>query len=225
MQPLVSLDDSDLLAQMKNYEDQFVERKTCKDQKDWKKTAVAFANSAPIGLPAVLFIGVKNNGEVEVPQENLDDVQKKFNVQMQKVCPRIAYIPKIVTDNGRQALAIIIPGSPLRPHFAGPAYIRRGSETVDASEQQFAQLVAQRNSKAARILEWKDKPVTVVNRTGMGHHISESNWPDATITDCNEFYVTLQSGASTTVPSSFPLSRVDISFDNDKKRLRLELQR
>lgn len=41
-----------------------------KDDKDWKKTAVAFANSVPVGLPAVLYIGVRDNGEIETPQRN-----------------------------------------------------------------------------------------------------------------------------------------------------------
>jgi predicted HTH transcriptional regulator len=122
----VDLTEGDLLARMKNFEDHLVERKTVKDEKDWKKTAVVFANSVPVGLPAVLYIGVRNNGEVETPQANLDEIQKKFNAQMQRVYPRIAYVPKIIGDNGRQVLAVVIPGSELRPHFAGLSYVRRG---------------------------------------------------------------------------------------------------
>jgi len=79
---------------MKNFEDHLVERKTIKDEKDWKKTAVAFAGSVPIGLPAVLYIGVRNNGEIETPQPNLDEAQKRFNAQMGKVYPRIALCPE-----------------------------------------------------------------------------------------------------------------------------------
>jgi len=133
MRITVDLNEADLLARMKNFEDHLVERKTIKDEKDWKKTAVAFANSVPVGLPAVLFIGVRDNGEIEAPQKDLDEAQKKFNVQMERVYPRIAYVPKIVNDNGRQALAVVIPGSELRPHFAGLAYVRLGSETRNAS--------------------------------------------------------------------------------------------
>ena len=55
MLSMVNLNDADLLAVMKNFEDHLVERKTVKDHKDWKKTAVAFANSVPVGLPAVLL--------------------------------------------------------------------------------------------------------------------------------------------------------------------------
>jgi predicted HTH transcriptional regulator len=131
---MVQLSDADLLGRMRNFEDHFVERKTVKDDKDWKKTAVAFANSAPIGLPAVLYIGVRNSGEIETPQRDLDEIQRKFNAQMQRVYPRIAYVPKIVTENGQQALAVIIPGSDLRPHFAGLSYVRQGSESIEASD-------------------------------------------------------------------------------------------
>jgi hypothetical protein len=215
----VDLSEADLLARMKNFEDHFVERKVVSDEKDWKKTAVAFANSAPVGIPAVLYIGVKDSGEIETPQKDLDEAQKRFNTRMQKVYPRIPYVPKIISENGRQALAVIIPGSELRPHFAGLSYVRRGSQSDPASEEQFKALIAQRNSKAALILAWKGKNVTVFVRTGD----SEIPWPHSTVlVDCNQFYITLQKVLHEP-PSSFPLSRVEISFDNLKGRLQLEI--
>lgn len=219
----VDLNEADLLARMKNFEDHLAERKTIGDQKDWKKTAVAFANSVPVGLPAVLYIGVRDNGEIETPQANLDDAQKKFNKLMQDTYPRIAYVPKIISENGRQALAVIIPGSELRPHFAGLSYVRRGSESIEAAEEQFAELVAQRSSKTARILAWKNKHITAINRNLVqGGQRYESRWAEQTwVVYCDQFYVTLQVG--TTSPSSFPLSRVEINFDNARNRLQLEI--
>jgi hypothetical protein len=225
----VSMSDPDLLARMRNFEDHLVERKTVKDEKDWKKTAVAFANSVPIGLPAVLYIGVRDNGEIETPQQDLDEVEKKFNRQMSKVYPRIAYVPKILSENGRQALAVVIPGSALRPHFAGLAYVRRGSESIEASDEQFAELIAHRNSKAARILAWKDKQITLVqlapsSRPGFG--MIRKVWkPELSIlvSNCDQFYVTLQVGTGAQ-NLSFPLGQVEISFDNGNHRLQLELQ-
>ena len=216
---MVELNEADLLARMRNFEDHLVERKVVGDEKDWRKTAVAFANSVPVGVPAVLFIGVRDSGEIETPQQNLDEVQKKFNTKMRTVYPRIFYVPKIVSENGRQALAVIIPGSELRPHFAGLAYVRRGSVTEDASEAQLRDLIAQRNSKAATILGWKGKNVAVFLRSGD----SEVSLPNSTIVaDCNEFYVSVQA-----VPhepaTSFPLSRVEINFDNLRHRLQLEI--
>jgi hypothetical protein len=215
----VDLSDADLLARMRNFEDHMVERKTIKDERDWKKTAVAFANSAPVGLPAVLYIGVRDSGEIETPQQDLEEVGKKFNRQMEKVYPRIAFVPKVVADGGRQALAIIIPGSDLRPHFAGPSYVRKGPESVDASEAQFSELIAQRNSKTALLLQSKGKNVTVFIRT----EDSEIPWPTSTVlVACNQFYLTIKR-FDHEPPHSFPLSRVEINFDNLRNTLQLEI--
>lgn len=219
MATTLELNEIDLLARMKNFEDHLVERKVVGDDKDWKKTAVAFANSVPVGIPAVLFIGVRNNGEIERPQRDLDEAQKKFNSMMKKVYPRIFYIPKTVFENGMQALAVIIPGSELRPHFAGLAYVRHGSESNDSSEAQLNELIAQRNSKTATILQWKGKSVSVFVRG----NDSEVPWPNSTIiTDCNQFFVSIQAVA-TAPATSFPLSRVEINFDNLRQRLQLEI--
>ena len=225
METIVQLSDADLLARMRDFEDHLVERKTVKDEKDWKKTAVAFANSVPIGLAAVLYIGVRDNGQIETPQANLDEIQKKFNGQMQRVYPRVPYVPKIVSDNGQQALAVIIPGSELRPHFAGLAYVRRGSESIEASEQQFVELVASRTAKSSEILKWKDKVITVhelrVERAmqALGRIGSTR---EMFVRDCNSFYVTLRDGNQQ--KSSYPLRNVDISFDHQKGRLALEIR-
>ena len=226
MKLIVELSDADLLARMRNFEDHFTERKTVGDEKDWKKTAVAFANSAPVGLPAVLYIGVRDSGEIEAPQRNLDEAEKKFNRKMESVYPRIYYVSKIVAENGLQALAVIIPGSESRPHFAGLAYIRKGSESREASEEQYEELIARRNSKTARILLWKDKNVSVMNRNPVqgGLYHNETAWPDNTVVvDCDQFFVTLRTGASPEM--SFPLSRVEINFDNGRRRLQLEILR
>ena len=219
MKITVELNEADLLARMRNFEDHLVERKVVKDERDWRKTAVAFANSVPVGLPAVLYIGVRDTGEIETPQQNLDEVEKKFNRHMEKVYPRIAYVPKIITDNGRQALAVVIPGSELRPHFAGLSYVRRGSESIESSEEQFSELIAQRNSKTVLLLQSKGKNVTVFIRTGD----SEIPWPTSTVlVECNQFYVTLKKFDHEPA-HSFPLSRVEISFDNLRNTLQLEI--
>ena len=88
-----------------------------------------------------------------------------------------------------------------------------------ASEEQFAQLIAQRNSKAAFLIGWKGKNVTVFTRT----EDDELAWPnDTCLVDCNQFYVSLQRFLHEP-PMSFPLSRVEINFDNMKRRPQLEV--
>jgi hypothetical protein len=220
MQMIVNLSDADLLARLKNFEHHSIERKTSGDKKrDWLKTVVAFANSAPNGFPCVLYLGVKDSGEIETPQVNLDALQKTFIQEMKNAYPPVPYLTKSIDEDGRQALAVIVLGSELRPHFAGLAYVRKGSVTFDASEQQFDELIAQRNSKAARILQWKGKNITVSVRTDN----SEIPWSNSTtLVDCDQFYATIQQVAHEP-PSSFPLSRIEINFDNLRKRLQLEI--
>jgi predicted HTH transcriptional regulator len=221
---LVELNEQDLVARLKNFEDHFVERKTVKDEKDWLKTAVAFANSAPVGVPCVLYIGVRNNGEIETPQVNLDEVQKKFNVKLKKAFPPIPYIPKIINEAGRQALAVIVVGSALRPHFAGPSYVRKGSESLPASEEQFDELIASRNSKVRTILSFKGKPVKVINRYHRAQGIDETHWnKNPVVVFCNEWWVKLQDPGGALF--TFPLSDITLSFDDGIKSLLLYVER
>jgi predicted HTH transcriptional regulator len=199
----VQLTDAELMARMRNFEDHFVERKTAKDEKDWKKTAVAFANSAPIGFPAVLYVGVRNNGEIETPQHDLDELQRKFNARMQRVYPRIAYVPKIVTENGRQALAIIIPGSESKPHFAGLSYIRKGSETFEASGEQFDELLEERQSKTRINLRSQEATLVLVNLHWITVRVHFNNLGDADFSE--------------------PLDKLLLSWDDSQGHLKIEV--
>src|SRR6516162_2031647 len=153
----MEISDHDLFLKLRSFEDAFVERKTSADSKDWLKTIVAFANTAPVGYPAVLFIGVKDDGTSEGKQVNLDSLQKTLSEHVAKAYPPIYYLPHSLDVNGGQVLAVIVPGSSARPHFAGQSYVREGPKSVVASKEQFDRLIAARNSKTYRILEWKDK--------------------------------------------------------------------
>lgn len=219
------LTDADLLNRLKNCEDTFVERKTAADSKDWLKTVVAFANSTPIGFPAVLFIGAKNDGTIEDRTLDFDSLQKRFNRTVQEhAFPTIYYLTKVLDDGGKQCLAVIIPGSANRPHFAGPSYVRVGSETKVASESQFDTLIAVRQSKPYEILKWKGKQVTVdyMNTERAVRMLGRVQSTDVlTVVDCNPFYATLQKVALQQV--CIPLNRIAISFDTEKKRLGLEV--
>ena len=155
---MIELSDQDLLLRLRTFEDSFVERKSSSDKGGWLRTVVAFANSAPVGAPAVLFIGVADDGTIQ-SDINLETVQQKFSSVISKAYPPIATFPKVLEQGGKQFLAVIVPGSPERPHFAGRAYIRDGSQTKKASEPQFAELIAQRNSKARELLKWKGKGI------------------------------------------------------------------
>jgi hypothetical protein len=221
---IVALSDEDLLAKMKNFEDHFVERKTAKDDKDWLKTVVAFANSAPVGVPCVLYIGVRDSGDIETPQVDLDDVQKRFNSKLQKAFPRVPYTLKILSAGELQALAVIVLGSELRPHFAGPSYVRRGSQSLPASEEQFAGLISSRNSKTYTILSFKGKPIKVIYRYRRGHGVDETEWRNnPTVVFCNQWWVTVRQDGGALF--TFPLEDVTLSFDHELNSLLLYVSR
>ena len=218
---MIELKDEDLLLRLRNFEDNFVERKTSGDSKDWLKTIVAFANSTPVGYPAVLYIGVKDDGTPEEKTVNLDSIQKSFSEKASEAYPLVYYLTKIVNVGGKQVLAVIVPGSADRPHFAGQAYVREGSRSVVASKPQFEELIASRNSKAYEILKWRGKTITVVvlgaQPRALGPVLLRSM--ECTLVDCTQFYVTLENPDG---KGCIPLSRIEVSFDEQAQRLKLE---
>lgn len=232
---MIQLTTDDLLLRLADMEDSFVERKTKNDLKDCLKTVVAFANSTPIGYPAIMFVGVRNDGVVE-GVENPDTIQKSVSERIAPAYPAIYTVMRVLTKDDKSFLAVIVPGSENRPHFAGQAYIRDGSQSVAASQEQFRTLIAQRNDKARVILEWKGKEITAETRTRnllYGMSIAGAlrdketvvQLATATILDCNQFYVTLRRVTTTNAPTSeavsCPLADVEIGFDQKNSRLML----
>jgi predicted HTH transcriptional regulator len=220
--------DEELLLSLKNFEDNFVERKTVSDSRDWLKTAVAFANSVPIDFPAVMFVGVKDDGSVQVGKVNLETIERSVSEEIGKAYPPIYHFHRVLRDASiNPFLAVIIPGSALRPHFAGQAYIRIGSDSKPASEPQFQNLIAQRQSKAYEILKWKGRVISAESVKKVGYSLSIASFnPAPVITDCNTHYVTISQGTGQEpiYVSSHPLDRVAISYDNEKHRLKLEFR-
>jgi len=118
---------------------------------------------------------------------------------------------------------VIIYGSENRPHFAGPSYVRSGSESLEASREQFNELIAKRNSKVSRISEFKGEVVSVNNIHRRPNDIQESRWSGSvTVHYCDQFYVTLSAGPYAKDRLSFPLDDVEISFDDSNNRLLLK---
>jgi len=216
----VPISSDDLLAKIADTENSFVERKLIKDHRGWLKTAVAFANSCPIGFPGVLFVGVDNQGNVEHHDNppDFEKLQKSISERIEDAWPPIYHHALPLTKDGATFIAVIIPGSELRPHFAGHSYIRVGPETKKASEQQFDALIAQRNSKVralqqliGRIVTWysfKDPPFG-----------GSSN---GTLIECTQFFITIDMGASR---RCFPVDWVEINFDPANSRYQLIIQR
>ena len=215
--------EADILQKLKNTEDATVERKVRSDLRDIRKSVVAFVNSLPVGDPAVIFVGVRDNGEIESDVDT-EDLQEKISRSLEEIYPPV--FPQILTREceGKKFVAVIVRGSPERPHFSGHAYIRRDSRSVKSSEKEFERLVSQRVSKAAEILKWREKEITATFYSARIHDARiPANAAVMVVKDCNAFYVTLQSVRIEPIHRSISLSRIELDFDHEKERLQLHI--
>jgi len=217
------LTDEELALRIISTEDNYVERKTAGDYKRWIPALVAFANSAPVGFNCVLFIGVKDDGTIE-PNVGVEALQKSFSEKAAEVFPPIPYASKVFRWQDRECLAVIIPGSADRPHYAGQPYIRVGAESKKASTEQVERLTAERDPKAREILKRKGQVVIVemLNPPEAAFRLGRAFGSTfSRIRDCNQFWVTLDDGRANV--QSITLRRIELSFDHNKNQLKLEV--
>ena len=81
------------------------------------------------------------------------------------------------------------------------------------------------DAKVAEILKHKGKSVTVFSRQKHGHGYLEGFWGNgAIVVDCNPLWVVLED-PNTKGRQSFALSNVNVIFDMEKNRLRLDIER
>lgn len=220
----ITLTDAELVSRLANTEDPFVERKTAGDIKDVLKTAVAFANTLPVGIPGVLFIPVMDSGQIQ-RDVNLDQLQKNVSTRIAEAYPSIGYFQRVISKDGNELIAVQIWGSPNRPHFAGASYVRDGSQTMKASTDQFAALIARRSSKVEELSKWLGKRITTIHiAPGTGPRVS--NALTATVEVCTQWYVTVKyEEVLMSMPQieTFVWERVQISFDDARQRLAIEV--
>ena len=212
--------DIDLAARLTDTEDHFTERKSKSDRSGWIRSTVAFANSTPIGYPALLFVGVTDDGSI-TDNGKIEDLMKSYSDSIASNCyPPIYTMPRVFTHNGKSCIAVTVLGSEARPHFAGKSYVRDGTQTKEASEEQFSLLIAQRNSKVRTILEHKGKQIILA----ITKPYAASARP--IVEDCNQFWVVLKSGGTFSEPLSYrsiPLGRIDLSMDYNQQPPQLTL--
>lgn len=219
------LNNDDLQRLVTDFENQYVERKPSGDSKGWLRTVVGFANSTPVGFPAVLFIGVRPDGSLEDIAPNLDSLQKSLSERLSTAYPPIYYLPQVVTVGGKKALAVVVPGSERRPHFSDHAYVREGSQTKKASEEQFERLLSQRSSKGYEILKWLNKSVAIDKMRAENIHSmgSVAHSTTGVVLGCTVHFVTVKLHSGDSPTESYPLERVRLSFNNADQRLKLEV--
>jgi hypothetical protein len=199
-------------------EDNFTERKPeGAKPEELRRTLVAFANSVPEGRTAVLFLGVANDGLI-VGISNPDELQKRLRKVVGDCYPGIIYSVEADEIDGKAVIAVEVPASSRKPHFAGPAYVRVGSESVLASEAQYEELIASRHSKAGAILRLKGQLVTVEvmrKKLGSNENINDSKYRtrhECRVEDCTSHYIRLYE-ISTCTRVAEPLENVTISHD------------
>lgn len=188
------------------WEDSILERKVESDLKDIKKTLVGFANSVKPGHVATLLIGEYNDGKIQ-GVANPDNIQKTIRKICDDIYPPILSKMSVYHKDEKACVRIDIEYSGETPHFSGKAWIRKGSETIPASEEVFQKLIEIRSSKVREVLKWTDKYV-IVRRDpatdpkpyevgGITHYLTHPRWPiginKVKVTDVNQFWVTLES--------------------------------
>lgn len=218
---------NDLVSRLRNVEDNFTERKVeGAKPEELRRTLVAFANSLPEGRTAVLFLGVTETAELK-GVSNTDLLQKKIRSLCERDCfPPIRYRCEVLNIEGINVVAVEVLHDRDSPHFAGAAYIRKGSESIIASEKAFDALIKRRLDKVYEILKWKDKVITVTalgKKLGSTKPISSTMHREScecSVEDCAPHYVRLKNTANDQRISE-PLERVSISYDEKKHRLML----
>jgi hypothetical protein len=119
----------------------------------------------------------------------------------------------------------------LTPHFGGAAWVRRGSQTIVATEALYQQMVDARQSKTHELLRWLNKEVTVEGTppkpiTFDAREYLTREWAVgqkvATLAVVNGHWVTfkVRFGADF-MERSEPMERLLLSWDDEKNRLKV----
>jgi hypothetical protein len=196
---------SQLESLLSSSEGGLIERKEgMPNARELRKTLVAFANSVLEGQLAIIFLGIKDTGEI-CGVDKIDGAQKNIRDVADKECyPPIKLSMVTVPSNGKEVLAVIIPPSRERPHFAGHSFVRRGSECVSASREMLDEMIATRNDKTRRIAEFKDKKVILRLKSKSGFFYDL----ECLVRSCDAHSVTL--GDNEGVQHTFSLSGIEI---------------
>lgn len=153
--------DDEIRERLADIEDAWTERKTAAHSEEIRKTLVAFANSVPEAEEAILFVGVADDGSI-IGVVDAEKTQTSITKAARECHPEVKTRMRVVTIDDKSVIAVVVRASTERPHFAGPAYVRKGHESVKANDSQFDELIASRISVARPLLEAKHKGERVI---------------------------------------------------------------
>jgi hypothetical protein len=213
-------------------EDSLREKKVESDLGDLLKTMVAFANSVAPGDTAKIFIGERDDGTVQ-GVKNTDNIQKSVVKEAEKIYPEIYYRTEVYEREGKQCVRVDIKHNGLAPHFGGPAWVRRGSQTVKATEELYQQMISLRNDKVQVMAQWLNKGVTVsyplagdlISSPLKAHH-RQAFIESSTLTYVGHHWITVSIPLSDgrRYERSEPIEYLLLSWDDVRKRLNIIVQ-
>jgi len=208
------------------WEDGLLERKVESDQKDFLKTFVAFANSVRPNHTAVVLIGELDDGSVK-GVSNPDEMQKKVRRECERIYPDIVWRSAVYEKNGKHCVRVEIEYSGDTPHFGEAAWIRRGSETVRASDEMFQRLVDLRSGVVRELAQWLNKEVILEGDIGSvefqerqlsGHPRWKGQHP-VRLVGVNGFWATFEVPNRGTM--SEPIEKLLLSWHDQRKCLKV----
>ena len=220
------MNDEELKQRLADVEDGWTERKQeGVSTEDIRKTLVAFANSIPDGEEAVLFIGVSDQDGKITGVESSDKLQKTIGKIASESCyPPINHTARVITVNSNHVIAVIVRSSHNKPHFAGPAFVRSGSESKKASERVFEQLIASRISKARPLGEAmrRGERIAVFHWTlGRINRLAGANFlPGCTVVECTPHYAVFQPATGGQISANY--ERIELSRHHNNQ-LRVDI--
>lgn len=135
-----------------------------------RRVVVAFANSTPEGQESVLYVGLHDKTGEVLGLSETDKVQRGYRDAIAECYPPITYQMHALQFDGKALLAIVVPSSSRKPHFAGAAYIREGASCKQASDELYKELVLSQHDKARRLLEFK-RNHTHIRVHGVNYHL------------------------------------------------------
>ncbi len=219
------VEPSELLGRLSDHEDGFTERKLeGVGASELKKTIVAFSNSLPPNRTAILYIGVSDNGDIR-GVENPDKLQRTLRNLAENDCyPPIWVDTYPLSTESKTVLAIVVPYSTKKPHFAGPAFIRRGSESINATEEVYRELLLSQDDKRRYLLDNINETWTILaleKKIGEErpkiHDKRYYEEEDARIFEVASHFVRLQLPSSGRYVTE-RLNSIDVTYDDKKHR-------
>ncbi len=213
------------------WEDNLVERKVNPNAKDMIRTIVAFANSVMPGRTAKFYIGERDDGTAD-GVDNPDRTQMAVREACDKIYPPITNTcrSRVYEKDRKPCVCVEIVYDGDTPHFAGKAFVRRGSQTKEASDEVFQKLIELRLNKVRELAKWIDKGVTFeidrrVRSANLGVTYEKffrrsHSQNKATLLEVNSFWVKLHLYSLNT-NHSVPLENTTLNWDDDNNCLKL----